>query len=156
MPIQVNINSKLPEGINIDILKQAASTTFKQVDQPNSSQLQVNLAFVSKRMSQRLNKTYAGHDYVTDVLSFPYPDNSSIRRQPEIGDIAICTSLARKQARRYKVSFKTEVCLLFVHGLLHLLGYDHQTKRAQARLNQLQNDIMETLNLSHREFTWSV
>jgi probable rRNA maturation factor len=86
----------------------------------------VSITLVGARMIQKLNCEYRGKDKVTDVLSFPM-DNS-----PLLGDIFICVQRAREQAREIGHSLERELQYLTVHGLYHLLGYDHeQPKQAQ-------------------------
>jgi probable rRNA maturation factor len=80
-----------------------------------------------------LNKRYRNLDRVTDVLSFPadaYPhqDQSSAR---VLGDIVIATGVAKRQARAVGVSVDMEIRRLALHGLLHLMGYDHETDTGQ-------------------------
>jgi len=80
-----------------------------------------------------LNKRYRNLDRVTDVLSFPadaYPhqDQSSSR---VLGDIVIATGVAKRQARAVGVSVDMEIRRLALHGLLHLMGYDHETDTGQ-------------------------
>lgn len=80
----------------------------------------VNLVFVSPKKISELNSVYRHKDKVTDVLSFNYENKKLIA-----GEIFICTQQARQQAREWGVSFQHELEFLFVHGCLHLLGYDH-------------------------------
>ena len=75
---------------------------------------------------RRLNRDFLGKDYPTDVLSFP--DSSSPQT---IGEIAISAARARKQAAVFSHSLENEICILMLHGLLHLLGLDHETARGQ-------------------------
>jgi probable rRNA maturation factor len=76
---------------------------------------------------RRLNAKFRGADYATDVLSFP----SDIRGG--LGDIAIARGVAARQARRLGHSESTELKTLALHGLLHLLGYDHESDRGEMR-----------------------
>jgi probable rRNA maturation factor len=99
----------------------------------------VSLALVGDRTIRRLNRTYAGEDRPTDVLSFP----ASGPRVGVVflGDIVIATGVARRQAREAGHSVADEVKTLALHGLLHLLGYDHHTDggtmaRLEARLRR--------------------
>jgi probable rRNA maturation factor len=75
---------------------------------------------------QRLNAQFRGKDYATDVLSFP-------GEGPELGDIAISLQRARAQAREWRHSTDDEIRILMLHGVLHLLGMDHETDSGQMR-----------------------
>ena len=95
-----------------------------------------------------LNWQFRGKDYATDVLSFP---SGASRKPAHLGSIAISLPQARVQARAYHHSAETEVRILMLHGLLHLLGYDHETDagrmaRAEKRLRErlgLPNGLIE-------------
>lgn len=116
------------------------------------------VCFVSDREIARWNDLYRGKKGSTDVLSFPvqavsrkYPHPRKPRRRltnrrtaataaspaefdlspPYLGDIAIAPAVARRNARRFGRSFREEVCILVLHGMLHLLGYDHETDTGQ-------------------------
>ena len=77
---------------------------------------------------RRLNRDFRGKDYPTDVLSFPSEPRPS---GSGLGDIAISLPRSRAQAREYGHSAEQEVQILMLHGVLHLLGHDHETDRGQ-------------------------
>jgi probable rRNA maturation factor len=92
----------------------------------------VSIAIVSDLEIRRLNRRFRGHDRVTDVLSFPtheppLPNPKSRIPNPDsvLGDIVIARGAARRQARDARHSELSELRTLALHGLLHLLGYDH-------------------------------
>jgi len=77
---------------------------------------------------QRLNREFRGKDYATDVLSFPA---EPLRGRGSLGDIAISLARARSQAREFGHTIEQEIQILMLHGLLHLLGMDHETDAGQ-------------------------
>jgi probable rRNA maturation factor len=83
----------------------------------------VAVALVSDARIRKLNRQYRGYDRPTDVLSFPA--ESGLTPDSFLGDIAIARGVARRQARDAGHSVSVEVRVLALHGLLHLLGYDH-------------------------------
>jgi probable rRNA maturation factor len=101
----------------------------------------VSVAFVSDRHSRELNRRYRGVDRSTDVLSFaPGPKDPAYGTNPKsrtpnpfLGDIVIARGVARRQAREAGHSQLTEWRVLALHGLLHLLGYDHERDRGRMR-----------------------
>ena len=105
---------------------------------------------------QELNKTYRNKDVPTDVLSFAIEDDeneellnamkklSSVR---EIGDIIISYDKAQTQAEEYGHTLNREMCFLFTHGVLHLLGYDHINKSDEEEMFGLQNKILDGLKI---------
>jgi probable rRNA maturation factor len=101
----------------------------------------VGVALVSDRTMRRLNRRYRGVDRTTDVLSFPASGSGRPQTGQVLGDLAIATGLAARQARRAGHATATELRILALHGLLHLLGYDHETdlgamRRLEERLRK--------------------
>jgi probable rRNA maturation factor len=87
----------------------------------------VNVALVTDRQIRQLNRAFRGVDRATDVLSFPVQPVPPIQPiLPSLGEIAIARGVARRQARAAGHSEATEWRVLALHGLLHLLGYDHE------------------------------
>jgi probable rRNA maturation factor len=87
----------------------------------------VAIALVDDGRVRRLNRTYRGIDRATDVLSFPNGTGGAL------GDIVIATGVARRQAAAIGHSYQIEVRTLALHGLLHLLGYDHERDAGEMR-----------------------
>ncbi len=100
--------------------------------------------FVNLEEIQRINKEYRGIDKVTDVISFALEDRKdNINMDMHIlGDIYICIPKMIEQANSYGHSIKRELSFLTVHGLLHLLGYDHMTKEDEEKMFGLQELIL--------------
>lgn len=102
-----------------------------------------------------LNKKHRNIDKPTDVISFAFEDNVDgsycINKSNDVprilGEIFICIEKAKEQANEYNHSFEREMSFLFVHGLLHLLGYDHMKKEDEDIMFKLQDEILDTLNL---------
>ncbi len=90
----------------------------------------VAVRLTSDEELRRLNRTYAGEDHATDVLSFAGEGE-------HLGDIAISWPATVRQAARYRHQEKTELALLTVHGLLHLLGWDHATAAERTEMTRL-------------------
>lgn len=86
----------------------------------------LTVVFVNPRRMRALNRKYLGRDYATDVLSFSY-QGDMVEGRPILGEVVIAPEIARSQARRWRVSPEREMRKLLVHGLLHLLGHDHET-----------------------------
>lgn len=104
-------------------------TIFQEVvsgEKASDSTSQVNLIFIDDQRMQKLNLQYRDQDQTTDVLSF----NIDTPDDPDgvLGEIYISLPAAENQAGEYGVSLAEEIRRLFAHGLLHLLGYDHQEK----------------------------
>lgn len=90
----------------------------------------VAIALVSDARMRALNRGFRGVDAATDVLSFPGARQAD---SPHLGDIAIAVGVARRQAREHGHRLAEELRILAIHGLLHLLGYDHERDRGEMR-----------------------
>jgi probable rRNA maturation factor len=106
---------------------------------PARARGEVTVALVSDRQVRTLNRSYRGVDAPTDVLSFPA--GNGVGALPHLGDIVIARGVARRQARAESHPEATEWRVLALHGLLHLLGYDHDAdngvmRRVEQRLRR--------------------
>ena len=99
---------------------------------PTRARGTVAVALVSDVRIRSLNRTYRHKDYPTDVLSFPAGDDNA-GEEDWLGDIVIARGVARRQARAARHTELTELKILALHGLLHLLGYDHERDNGQMR-----------------------
>lgn len=123
---------------------------------------EVALTFVDNKQIHELNRDYRGIDRPTDVLSFAM--NESLDEEPEIiyeigedeqaelfpdmlGDIIISMERAKEQSEDYGHSFERELGFLFVHGFLHLLGYDHQDEASEAEMMGKQEVVLAEAGL---------
>ena len=103
-----------------------------------------SIIFVTPEEIQKLNSEYRKIDLVTDVISFALEDDEDkILDLRILGDIYICIDKMLEQAKEYGHSNKRELSFLTVHGLLHLLGYDHQTVEEEKEMFGLQDKILE-------------
>jgi probable rRNA maturation factor len=102
----------------------------------------VGVALVTDSRIRKLNARYRRKDAVTDVLSFPsgsgIRDPGSETAGPSLGDIVIAKGVARRQARDAGHSYATELRVLALHGLLHLLGYDHERRHDAGRMARVE------------------
>ena len=111
--------------------------------------ISLGVIFVNLEEIQRINKEYRGIDKVTDVISFALEDRKdNINMDMHIlGDIYICIPKMIEQANSYGHSIKRELSFLTVHGLLHLLGYDHMEEEERIDMEAKQEAILSRLEL---------
>jgi len=119
------------------------------------SDLEVSVALVDNDYIRELNKTYRGKDAPTDVLSFPMLEPGEVDDVPSegeveqlLGDIVISLEKAEEQAKSYGHSFEREVAFLVVHGVLHLLGYDHEIEEERKIMRQKEEEVLKALGLT--------
>lgn len=99
------------------------------------SHTELSVLFTDDREMRRLNKQYRRKDSTTDVLSFPVSGDGM--EEPLLGDIVISVPQALRQAPEFQNDERSEITRLLIHGLLHLLGYDHEvSKREAARMER--------------------
>ena len=132
---------------NYDYLNEVINHTLEVMDAKESI---FTIIFVTPEEIHELNKQYRGVDRVTDVISFALEDahDVSLSDVRVLGDIYICIDRMKEQAIEYGRSETRELSFLTVHGLLHLLGYDHQTKEDEEVMFGLQRKILSDLNIN--------
>ena len=103
-----------------------------------------DIIFCDEEYIRELNKNYRSKDAVTDVISFAFEDNEEMvyNKIRLLGEIYICIPRMKQQAIEYQHSEKRELSFLAVHGLLHLLGYDHMNKEEEKVMFELQEFIL--------------
>lgn len=107
---------------------------------------EVTLIVVGKNKIHTINKQYRNIDKETDVISFAEIDSEDdFNEDNYLGDIFINVDRVTSQAKEYGHSIKREFCFLFVHGMLHLFGYDHMNQRDEKRMFALQDKIIGDL-----------
>ena len=111
---------------------------------------EVNIIFVGLEEIHEINKTYRNVDRPTDVISFALEDTEDVTVYEErvLGDIYICLDKVHEQAKEYGHTEIREMAFLIVHGLLHLLGYDHMIKEEEKIMFGLQEEILNEMGIT--------
>ena len=112
--------------------------------------VEVSCVLVDDERIHEINREYRHIDRSTDVISFAMEDNDQfyVEGMPRtLGDIFISVDHAKKQAEEYGHSLRREMCFLFTHGILHLLGYDHMTDEQEKEMFGLQDQILGALSI---------
>ena len=145
--MRFNINLRIipayKTAVDRKTLRAAARAALEHEAAPAPGALTVVLA--DDAALRRLNRDYLGHDYPTDVLSFPSNATDPETGARYFGDIAISLPRARAQAEADGHPVSAELQLLVVHGVLHLLGHDHAKAKEKARMWSAQAAILEQL-----------
>lgn len=142
--IQINYQNQTIYNMDeyLDVFKKIAKYTFKKFNLKGN--IELSLTLVSKNKIQEINKQYRHIDKVTDVISFENDEGFEVYDGfITLGDLFICVSKAKSQAKEYGHTMYREVCFLFTHGLLHLLKMDHLTKEDEEKMFKMQDEIME-------------
>ena len=108
-----------------------------------------NVIIIDNKRIHEINKEYRNIDRETDVISFALEDDKTMDEGDVrvLGDIYISIDKAKSQAEEYGHSLKRELCFLCIHGLLHLLGYDHMEKEEEKIMFGLQEEILDSYGI---------
>ena len=108
---------------------------------------QLNLSFVSSEEMKLLNKTYRNKDKPTNVLSFEMPKNFPVGDEKTlIGEIALCEEIIYEESKKYKKIFENRLKHMIIHGLLHLIGFDHVNKDEGNKMESVEKKIMKSIS----------
>ena len=105
-----------------------------------------NLAFLTKAEIQDINKRFAGKNKPTNVLSFP--SNEDLTEERFLGDIAICSELIVEEAISQGKETQDHLTHIFVHGVLHLLGFDHEENSSSEQMESLEIKILKKIGVA--------
>ncbi|MBO7601220.1 MAG: rRNA maturation RNase YbeY [Lachnospiraceae bacterium] len=146
------------------LIEMLTDTVLKKLDCPYKD-ISLNVTFTDDESIREINKEFREIDKSTDVLSFPaldfdVPGDFSLIKENDssyfdletgellLGDIMISLEHAHKQAEEYGHSFRREIAFLITHSLLHLCGYDHMTDDDRIVMEDLQNEILNSLGIT--------
>jgi len=136
-------NRQKKSKFNISRLRSIAEEILRFEDAPDNVELSIVLC--DDDFIQKLNNDYLGHNRPTDVLSFPIDDDELETGVRAIGDVVISVETAARQAEKLSHSIGLEVAFLLIHGVLHLQGYDHDTRGEQLRMRDREAAICRHL-----------
>lgn len=108
-----------------------------------------NIIIINNERIQEINKEYRNKDAVTDVISFAFEESDNIKYENIrfLGEIYISYERCKSQAQEYGHSIERELCYLSIHGLLHLLGYDHMEEEDKKVMRALEEEILSEYDI---------
>ena len=136
----IEINNLTTSRVDEDFLKKTAKMVLEG-EHPSKGRVpeeaNLSIALVGQGRMRELNKKYRKKNRVTDVLAFPYSDS---------GEVIVCLKEVKKNAKKYDTTFEKELSKVLIHGILHLLGYNHEKSEVQAKkLEEKENYYLEKL-----------
>ena len=135
MKIEINNLTGSPV-INRVVDKKIFSTVAKIVLKGENRETEtLSLAFVKKEEIKKLNKQFRRKNKATDVLSF------ELKEKDIFGEIVICPEIVKENAEKYGISFKQELLKVFIHGILHLCGYDHEKSKKEEEIMEKKQNL---------------
>ena len=143
---EITITNETDEYVDEALLNKVADYAMMSEDVNNGV---VNIIIVDNKKIREINKEYRKIDKETDVISFALEDDDTFIELPirVLGDIYISIDKVKAQALEYGHSLKREICFLVVHGILHLLGYDHMNISDEKVMFSKQDKILDELDI---------
>ena len=141
------------EFVTDDLLQTMEKAALLALERENvkSNNVELSLTFVDKDEIKDINWQFRNIDKVTDVLSFPqYENPEDIDQDFEVmlGDVVICSQVAKEQAEEFGHSLERELVYLFVHSIFHLLGYDHMVDEDKVEMRAAEEDVLNKMNIT--------
>ena len=148
----MNYSQSMRKYVDVDIQAKAAVDNphkiIQEVVDPSCKNNWVDsLKFVDINEMQLINKTYRNIDRPTNVLSFPNDLSGSVQGS-FLGDIAVCPELILKESQEQEKSAQDHLSHLYVHGVLHLLGYDHEEDDSADDMENLEKNILSKIDVA--------
>lgn len=109
---------------------------------------EINILIVGRAAGRRYNREFRARDYATNVLSFPY-EAAPGEHSALLGDIVICAPVVLREAREQHKASRDHFAHLTVHGVLHLLGYDHERARDANVMEALERQVLATIGIAN-------
>ena len=149
----MNIFFDETQAVSDEILRkmEEAAAYGAELENLDDERCEISVTFVDMEEIHELNKLHRGVDKPTDVLSFPQFEDVCEEAPEEgeicLGDVVICREKAAEQAEEFGHSFEREILYLFVHSVLHLLGYDHMEEGEKKVMRAREEKIMEHIDV---------
>ena len=143
--ITVLVDSPFEKKVDPQIYEKCAVTVLEVQELESGI---VSLVFTDEEQIRHMNQTYAGLDEPTDVLSFPSDFTDPESGIPNYGDVIIAVPVARRNADKQGHALENELAILVVHGVLHLLGFDHGDEEEKATMWGIQSTVLTKLGFS--------
>ena len=139
----IEINNLTNSQVNEKFLKKVTEIVLKKESASwRKNKINLSIALVEQERIKALNKRYRGEQRVADVLAFPYrasrggedeEENKVFFAHDDSGEIVICLKEVEKNAKSYGSTFKNELARVIIHGILHLLGYNHEKSKKETK-----------------------
>jgi probable rRNA maturation factor len=134
----IGINNLTTNSVDEELLKRGVQEVLKR--ERIKKKVELSIALVGSSRMRKLNRKYRGKNRVTDVLAFSETEmafekfeTGPFKQKKQLGEIVICLREVKKNSKRLESSFEKELARVLIHGLLHLLGYDHEKNEQETK-----------------------
>ncbi|MFN2527527.1 MAG: rRNA maturation RNase YbeY [Candidatus Baltobacteraceae bacterium] len=139
-------NTVRGSGIDGRTIKRTAKKLLAAVDERQSA---LSISFVDDQEIRELNRAHRGKDKPTDVLSFPlWEEGDAHLGERLLGDVVISVDTARRQAAEYDASLEAEINRLLIHGVLHVMGHDHEEAAERKEMRAEERRLAQAIGLT--------
>lgn len=133
----IEVNNLTTNLVDEKFLKKIGGIVLKG---ERKGKVDLSIALVGRKRIRELNRKYRGKNQATDILAFPESKvfleqfkTASLKKIQSLGEIVICLREVRKNAKRFSSTFETELAQVLIHGILHLLGYNHEISKKKVK-----------------------
>lgn len=126
----IDVTNLTASSVDEDFLINIGKNVLKE---EKETEKELSVVLVGSARIKKLNAKYRGKNRVTDILAFPEIEVGSFQQTQALGEIIICLREVKKNAKRFNCTFEAELARVLIHGILHLLGYDHEISKEKAR-----------------------
>jgi probable rRNA maturation factor len=147
--MEVYISNRQNLKLNLKFIKNFVLKVLEEIEETKNKEVELSIVLVDNKKIREINKKFRKVDAPTDVIAFPQDfsegEINSSCIPLVLGDIVISVEMAKKQARDYKIPFEKEILNLLIHGILHLLGYEDNTKIKREKMLKKQEEILKKI-----------
>lgn len=151
--IEINIEIENGESFSFEKEYEQILSNLQKYFKLENKLVSVDVTIVNNEKIKKLNNDYRNKNYATDILSFDFGDKELYKNLPiyPLGELVISHEKVEEQAKEFNHSIKREYCYLFTHGLIHLMGYDHETEIERIEMNKIVDEIFDPLNITRKD-----
>lgn len=148
MPMNIFISEQDTAAGKVDkaLIKNAVKKVIKENGRKITDPYEISIVFADRTTIAQMNNEYRGINRATDVISFAFSEGDGAVFTPYVlGDIFVCAEVVRDHSVKYDTGFEVELQFVIVHGILHLLGFDHGKKKEREKMREMEDIIMKKL-----------
>ena len=127
------------------IISNASNNVFDELNQFKDKNYEISFMMVDNKYIKELNANYRSKDSATNVLSFPMIDKNSLKHENILGDVVISIDKILSESKDLKIGVDEYLAKISIHGILHLLGYDHVSDNDYEVMNRLEEKILKKI-----------
>ncbi len=154
MEIYIENRTEQQPFISDESVNSIVKTVLEEEGKDTNEPYEMSIVFVTKEEIRAINKEYRNIDRATDVISFAYLEGEGSEfAQFELGDLVISLDMVTDHAKSYGTTLKEELSFMIIHGILHLLGYDHKKESDKNKMQEKESIYLEKTRFFYKNVT---